>query len=205
MPQIHEVHIKLLQDLIAKQREIYVKEFNKQLITSTTASTPIDVGDSGSMVAKITAILDDLKTKGMLPIPKYSESYIPPFKMYDDMLYKENPEKISPSYMKFEPPNYYHHIEPANLSNKLPNNLVTPLYGGLKVISTLFLPMKTRTVIKRIPAHPWICWLAKYLPITPYTEINVEIPDDDTMVIWRDQLICSPAQLELLRQQGIKS
>lgn len=55
----------------------------------------------------------------------------------------------------------------------------------------------------RVPAHPVICWLARWLPIAPYVEIQVPNVRDADMILDNQigVIFCSPAQANALRQE----
>lgn len=59
------------------------------------------------------------------------------------------------------------------------------------------------TYVRRFPAHPLVCWLARWLPIDPY--VDVEYPryrDADPLVDARAGIIyCSVAQAETLKRE----
>lgn len=51
------------------------------------------------------------------------------------------------------------------------------LYGHVKMISSKFFPKHaTRKYTVKFDVHPFIKWLSKFLPITPY--IEADYPDD---------------------------
>jgi hypothetical protein len=57
-----------------------------------------------------------------------------------------------------------------------------------------------KTITHRIPAHWFVCWLAKWLPITPYVEIR-EVTYKDADPYMSDSLgciWCSPKQRDTL-------
>ena len=60
---------------------------------------------------------------------------------------------------------------------------------------------------KQIPAHPFICWLARWLPITPYVEVQVPCYREMDMLLHgaADVVYCSHAQYaELCRHFEVK-
>lgn len=73
---------------------------------------------------------------------------------------------------------------------------------GMRVIAARHWPREPDgVVLRRVPAHRLICWLARWLPVRPYTDIKVQRwRDAEPLVDWHRRVIfCSERQAEALR------
>ncbi len=46
-------------------------------------------------------------------------------------------------------------------------------YAGYRIVVSIHMSRIVKEM-RRVKAHPIICWLARYLPIYPYVEVEVE-------------------------------
>lgn len=78
--------------------------------------------------------------------------------------------------------------------------------AGLRIVVSHILPQECVVVAKRLPAHPLIQWLARYLMIDPWVEIQA--PQWRDKGLWIDRqhglISCSPAQADALRRGGFE-
>jgi hypothetical protein len=75
--------------------------------------------------------------------------------------------------------------------------------GGMSIHPSHHWPtIEDGTEMRRFPAHPIIRWLARWLPVTPYVEMEVtKWRDADPMYDKRSgALYCSHAQADMLRE-----
>ena len=74
-------------------------------------------------------------------------------------------------------------------------------FGGLKIYPQANWPkVQDGTRQVRFPAHPLICWLARWLPMKPYIEATYPRYRDQDPLIMGDHVFCSFAQHEELRR-----
>lgn len=81
------------------------------------------------------------------------------------------------------------------------NNLM-----GLQIVENPYHPKipspNGDTVTIRIPGHPFVRWLAKWIPFEPdILLIRPLMVDDPNMVMAGNKLICSPAQAKEIRNR----
>jgi hypothetical protein len=86
-------------------------------------------------------------------------------------------------------------------NNPHPNLFSSHALGAIRIAPSPYWPREPDGFeVKRIPAHPFIHWLARWFPINPWIEVEVpKFKDADAMLdVARGVLYCSPAQADEL-------
>lgn len=76
-------------------------------------------------------------------------------------------------------------------------------FAGLRIVADLNWPREFAGYeTYRSPAHPFIIWLSRYLPITPYIEGQTPSYRDRDPLIVGGTVFCSPRQYAELRARA---
>ena len=76
-----------------------------------------------------------------------------------------------------------------------------PFYSGYRfnVVRDHWPQEKSHVETIRVPAHPIVQWLAKFLPIDPWVEMKIQHYRDCSPFIWQGTLFLSVRQSDLLK------